>query len=174
MKLELEKSGDVERIFNKVVEDYPDEFQFITENTMFQFTTREVATYDDEGRTIAATASKLSNRERDLYGSDFEICVYWEYWETLDDTQKERLIYHELLHCYVELDEEDESYPKYDKDERVVIGIVPHDLVVKTFKAEIEEFGLSYDDLEIAEFFYHQYKKYLETRNNKKKGNKRR
>lgn len=172
MKLEIEKSGDVERIFNSVIEKYEDEFGFLTENAIFQFTTRETPTYDEDANPIAATAQKLSNRERDLYGSDFEICVYWEYWESLTDSQKERLIYHELLHCYVDVDEEDETYPKYDKDERVVIGIVPHDLVVKTFKAEIEEFGLSSGDLQLAEFFYNQYKKYLEQHGGKKNNRK--
>ena len=161
------KSGDVERIFNMVIEEYPDDFQFLTENAIFQFTTRQDPTYDDDGNTVAATAHKLSNRERDLYGSDFEICVYMEYWETLVDEQKKRLIYHELLHCWVEPDPEDDSYPKYDKDERVVTGILPHDLVVKTFKAEIEQFGLDSGDLELAEFFHAQYEEYLAKRKQK-------
>lgn len=161
MKLQIESTGDVKRIFDMVVNKYPDEFSFLVENAVFQFTARETPTYDEDGMEIAATAQRLSNRERDLYGSDFEICVYSEYWETLDDSRKERLIYHELLHCYVEPDEDDESYPKYDRDDRVVIGMIPHDLVVKTFKAEIEQFGLAEGDLKLAEFFYKAYKKYL-------------
>lgn len=168
MKLKIDKTGDVERIFKIVTKKYEDEFSFLCENAIFQFTTREKPLYDEEGLEIAATAQKLSNRERDLYGSDFEICVYLEYWETLSDVQKERIIYHELLHCYVYPDDEDESYPAYDKDERVVISMVPHDLVVKTFQAEIEEFGLSESDLSIAEFFYKQYKKYLDNHTPKK------
>lgn len=175
MKLELEKSGSVERIFNEVIEEYPDEFEFLSENAVFQFTTREKPTYDEDGQEIAATAHKLSNRERDLYGSDFEICVYLPYWDELADEQRKRLIYHELLHCWVAEDEEDATYPAYDNDGRIIIGIVPHDLVVKTFKAEIEEFGLQSGDLPLAEFFYNQYKRYLDSKKsniNKRKGKK--
>lgn len=161
MKLRLEETGDVERIFNIVIGKYPEEFEFISENAVFQFTVRENPTYDDDGLPIAATAARLSNRERDLYGSDFEICVHLDNWEELTDAQKIRLIYHELLHCWIARDEEDEDYPAYDKDDRVIIGMVPHDLVVRTFKAEIEQFGLQEGDLQLAEFFYKQYKKYM-------------
>ena len=162
MKLQIEQTGDVERIFTRVIEKYEDDFSFLAENAVFQFTTRETATYDEDGQTIAATAQRLSNRERDLYGSDFEICVYLDYWETLTDAQKERLIYHELLHCWIAEDEESPGYPAFDRDNRIVIGITPHDLVVKTFRAEIEQFGLDNSDLSLAEFFYKQYKRYLE------------
>lgn len=166
MKLAIEETKDVEKIVNKVTLEYEEDFGYLFDNCVFQFTKRADPTYDDEGREIAATASKLSNRERDLYGSDFEICVYWPYYETLTVEQKERLIYHELLHCYIEFD--DNGDPAYDKDERVKIGCVPHDLVVKTFKQEIEEFGLSESDLAVAEFFYNQYSKYLEEKAKKK------
>lgn len=169
MKLEMEQSGDVKRIFDMVVEEYPEHFKFLTENAMFQFTTRADPKYDDDGREIAASAQKLSNRERDLYGSDFEICIYEEYWSMLTDEQKKRLIFHELLHCEVAADEDDDTYPAYDKDDRVVIYCVPHDLIIKTFKEEIIEFGLEGDDLKVAEFLHNQYEEYLQS----KKRNKR-
>ena len=171
MKLQIDKTGDVERIFKIVTEEkYQEEFEFLCENAIFQFTTREKPQYDEEGLEIAATAQRLSNRERDLYGSDFEICVYLEYWETLSDAQKERIMYHELLHCCVYEDEDDYGNPAFDNDGRIVISMVPHDLVVKTFQAEIEEFGLSESDLKLAEFFYNQYKKHLEKNGAKKHG----
>ena len=168
MKLQLETTGDVERIFNSVIEKYPTEFEFLTSNAVFQFTTREKPQYDDDGLEIAATAQRLSNRERDLYGSDFEICVYLDYWDTLSDIQKERLIYHELLHCYLYEDEENPSEPLFDNDGRLQISMITHDLVVKTFQSEIIEFGLSDSDLKTAEFFYRQYKKYLENKKQRK------
>lgn len=164
MKYELDNKNEIKKTFDAVVEEYPDIFGFVVQNANFIFTFRDKPMYDDEGNPIAAQARSVNNRERDLYGTDFEICVYEELWSQLSPAGKKRLVFHELLHCRVEPDEENEDEPAYDKDGRVVIYIEPHDLIIKTFKQEIETFGLQTMDLDVAKFLSVHYKKYKDRR----------
>lgn len=149
-----EKEYDVKDIFDAVVEKYHDDFADLVENCNFLFTFRDSKIFDDEGMEIAAQAKLISKRERDLYGYDFEILFYEELWSTLTRKQKMRLMFHELLHCQVDYDEDDNV--AVDKDGRVVTYITPHDIVVKTFQREIELFGISPADMETAVFFSKQ------------------
>lgn len=145
-----EKEYDVKEIFDAVVEKYEDDFVDIVNNCNFLFTFRDSKIYDDEGMEIAAQSKLINKRERDLYGYDFEILFYEELWNELSRKQKMRLMFHELLHCQVVYDEDDNVAT--DKDGRVVTYITPHDIVIKTFKREIELFGLSSADMENALF----------------------
>ena len=99
---------------------------------------------------IAAQSKLINKRERDLYGYDFEILFYEALWNELSRKQKMRLMFHELLHCQIDYTEDDEV--AYDKDGRVVTYITPHDIVIKTFKREIELFGIGSCDMENATF----------------------
>lgn len=164
MKHQLDNHNAIKKIFDAVVEEYPDDFDFVVRNANFIFTFRDKPMYDDEGNPIAAQAKSVSNRERDLYGTDFEICVFEELWDTLTEKGKKRLVYHELMHCRVEPSEDSEDEPSYDNDGRVVTYIEPHDLIIKTFKREIEVFGLQQMDVDVARFMSVHYKKYREAK----------
>lgn len=170
MKLQMDNKEVIKKTFDKVVEKYVDDFEFVINNARFIFTFRNKPIYDDDGNEIAAQARKVANRERDLYGVDFEICVYEELWNELSETGKERLVYHELLHCAVEMeldeDEEETGNPAYDSEGRVSVYLVPHDIVIKTFKKEIETFGLYGSDIGTAKFMALHYKNLV----SKKKG----
>jgi hypothetical protein len=164
VKFEVDRKEVIKKIFDKVIADYPDDFAFVAENAKFIFTFRDKPMRDDEGNMIAAFAKAVSNRERDIYGTDFEICVFEELWDELTAQQKEQLVYHEMLHCRVVEDEEIEGEPAYDNDGRVIIYIEPHDVIVKTFKREIEVFGLQRRDLDVSKFLALHYKKYKDKR----------
>lgn len=152
-----ENEYDVKEIFDAVAEKYHDDVADVVENCNFLFSFRDSKIYDDEGMEIAAQAKQISKRERDLYGYDFELLFYEELWTQLTRKQKMRLVFHELLHCQVDYDEDDNV--AIDKDGRVVTYITPHDIVVKTFRREIELFGISPSDMETAVFFSKQLAK---------------
>lgn len=162
MKYDLDKDNTIHQVFDKVVNANPDDFSFLIENAKFIFTFRNKPTYDEDGYEVAAYARRVANRERDIYGTDFEICVYAPLWEELSDKKRERLIYHELLHCRIDEDEDAPGIPAYDSEDRVSIYIEPHDLVVKTFQKEIETFGLEGHDLKVAKFMTNAYKAWKE------------
>jgi hypothetical protein len=123
------------------------------------FTWRDTARKDDEGRSVAARASKLGPQIRDLIGKDAMIEVFEDIWPRLSPKWRVRLIKHELRHINVVFDEES-GEPKYDKDGRIKIEIVPHDVVIKTFKAEILEYGVSTTDLPAVAFLADVHRKH--------------
>lgn len=106
---------------------------------------------DEDGLKVAAQASILSSKLRDLFAYDCQVEVSEEIWDRLSPEWRRRLMWHELRHFYVELDEET-SEPVKDKEGRVVISIVPHDVIVRTFRAEVEKFGVDTSDLPIFKF----------------------
>lgn len=152
-----EKEYDVKEIFDTVVEKYHDDFADVIENCNFLFTFRDSKIYDDEGNEIAAQAKTINKRERDLYGYDFELFFYEELWVSLTRKQKIRLMFHELLHCKVDYDEDGDI--AIDRDGRIVTYITPHDVIIKTFKREIELFGISNQDMQTALFLAKQLAK---------------
>lgn len=161
MLLVQDKTGELERVYKRVVEKYEDDFGFLANNSNFLFTWRDREQLDDEGKPIAATARVINKRERDLYGYDFEINAHKEYFDELSETEKDRLIYHELLHCVVLPDEENPDYPATDNDGRNIIFCQPHDVIIRTFKKEIERFGLRGSDIDTAKFLAKQYRNYI-------------
>lgn len=135
--LKFEKAPkEVVKIFEEIIDsDYPD----LIGNCDINYTFRTKSRTDDEGCLILADATKLSNRERDLYGFDFEICIHKKSWIELSDSGKRRLAWHELKHLVIKTDADDD--PKYDKAGRVQIALLRHDLVIRTFFEEIKRFG---------------------------------
>jgi hypothetical protein len=156
--------GDLEKIFKPLIEKH---FPNLTQ-AQFIYTYHDKPTFDDEGEPIAAFARKIPNKERDIYGPDFEISVFQEYWITLSDKQKRRLAYHELLHPRIEMEDEDSDTPALDDNGRLITWIEPHDLVIKTFKQEIEVFGLSKGDVKVAEFLSNALATYYEKKAEKR------
>ena len=96
---------------------------------------------DDEGMFVLGEAKKLSSKDRDIYGYDFEICIYKEAWNKANRKRKERIAWHELNHLIVLHSRIDEDEPRIDKAGRVLINIKPHDVIIKTFEEELIKFG---------------------------------
>ena len=94
---------------------------------------------DKEKRWLEASIRRLPSRERDVYGRDVELLVYQQWWNEKTHKQRARLIYHELLHVNIQVDEA--LTPLIDDDGRVKIEILPHDLVITGFKSEWVKFG---------------------------------
>jgi len=141
-----DSSGKIEKYAKRVMKIYyPDLLK-----ANFIYTFRNNDKFDDEGQVILAEARKIGKKERDLYSFDFEINVHADTWVDASEELKYRIIYHELKHCGLELDEE--GIPKRDENDKLVTKIVKHDLIVKTFKCEIDIFGV--DECEdVADFF---------------------
>lgn len=110
-----------------------------------------------EGRAILAMTTKEGARNRDLYGVDFRLTVAHNLWVELSKKQRARLIWHELSHMTIEYDED--GVPLRDNEGRIKLFIEPHDLVVRTFKDEVSQFGLKSDDVSTAKFMGAAYRK---------------
>jgi len=134
LKFEIDITGALGKFFTKIQNEYFPKLTPANINVIF----RTVAKTDDEGFTVLGEARKLSNRERDLYNFDFEICVHKRTWKGLDSKQRERLAWHELNHCIVKYNV---NKPKRDKAGRIMIVLRRHDIVIKTFMKEIKKFG---------------------------------
>lgn len=96
--------------------------------------------YDKESVPIIASVRKLPTRERDIYGNDVELRFNLDAWQRMSDKQRYRAIFHELLHIQIELDEHMRVIG--DDDGRVVFHLANHDVLIRTFKEELELFGL--------------------------------
>jgi len=151
-----DETGELFNIAKKIVVKDP-EFSAL-KHTRILFTWRDTPRKDDEGRPVAARASRLSPQLRDLMGKDAMIEVYEEVWKRMSPVWRARLIKHELRHISVVL--EDSGEPKRDKEGRIKIEIVPHDVVIKTFKAELEEYGISSADLPTVAFLADIYRRH--------------
>ena len=139
-------SNKSEKYYKKVMKRFFPEL--LSAEFIYSFRNNEKS--DDEGKIIVAEARKIGNKEKDLYGFDFEINMHADTWASAREEEKYRIAYHELCHCRVELDENDE--PKHDESGRIVTKMEPHDLYIKSFKSEMQLFGISKDVEELAEF----------------------
>jgi hypothetical protein len=132
-------------IFSKLIKNnFP-----LLKKANFIFVLRDNEKTDDEGNIIAGEARKISGKERDLWGFDFEICLDAEIWSKMNKADKYRLGFHELCHCGVET-EEGSTEPKFDDNGKLKTKIIKHDIWLKTFKQEIETFGFDGTDQEVA------------------------
>lgn len=142
-----DNSGKLKRVFEKVMKKhYPDLLK-----AEFLYTFRNKEKFDDEGKTILAEARRCGKKEQQIYGPDFEINVHADTWGDSSDILRYRIAFHELAHCGLKLD--DDSIPKRDDNDHLVTEMIEHDIYIKSFKSEIELFGLEGDELiESAEF----------------------
>lgn len=133
--------GNIERAVKRVIKDH-EEFQILG-CLRFLYTYKlNDPSYDKDGLPIEAITKKLSNRERDVYEKDIEICVHYDSWLDKPKDQKYQLIYRQLLSIHVEIEGKEELEIVQDDDGRVVFKIVPPDIIVKMYSKELEEFGL--------------------------------
>jgi len=154
-----DESGELFAIAKKIVKSPKNTKFHPLKNIRILFTWRDEPRKDDEGRPVAARASRLSPQMRDLLGKDAMIEVYEEVWRRMNAKWKERLIKHELRHIEVVMDEES-GEPKTDKEGRIKIEIVPHDVVIKTFQAEVNEYGISTTDMPTVQFLAGAYQRH--------------
>ena len=122
----------------------------------FLMTFRDEPRKDEEKRICAAKVKVLSPELRDLFGKDIHIEVCGPIWDDLDARWRQRVIKHELRHVRVVFDEDafnetGERVPKTDKDGRIKCSTEPHDLVMRTFEADIQEWGLSQTEFDLIE-----------------------
>lgn len=130
-------TGKLQKEFEKVIgQDFP-----LLSDVPIIYTFRDSPQYDEDGIPIAASARKINNHDRDIYGYYFEINVHRETWDDMSKEQKYRLAWHELYHCQVSYDE-DTGELIFDDNGNYITWLEPHDIVMKTFRAEIEKFGL--------------------------------
>jgi hypothetical protein len=138
MKFELD-TGEIRKVYYSVIDEY---FPFL-QCLNFLFVVRDKERFS-EGQLVIADTTKLSNRDRDLFGFDVRIETDINYWSKT--TNQSKIAYHELCHIEVEL--EDDETPKI-KDDRVVFHITPHDLCLKRFISELKLYGLTKDEEKI-------------------------
>lgn len=127
----------------------------------FQFTFRDEPRTDEDQRDIAAQIKRLSPELRDLYGFDVQLEVCEPIWRDLTDRFRLRLIDHELMHVRIvwDLKAELPKTPKTDKEGRISIEMVPHDISIKRFRAEFEKYGLSDVEMDQLSYLLELYRK---------------
>jgi len=117
---------------------------------------RRPARFDKDGFLVAGQARRMPVQARDLFKVDFVIEMARDVWKHLSKEARHRLMWHELRHCQVVLDEA--SQPERDRHGRVKIKLDSHDLVVKTFREEVRKFGTAGHEKAIAKFLRKQAK----------------
>ena len=125
------------------------------------FCFRSEPDFDDDGELVAAKASKMGTKQRDVFGYAFMIVVAHDLWKEMSKSQRLRLIWHELNHLQVQYDEDGNLMT--DAEGRVKIWLQKHDLVVRSFKDEIEKFGLDAGTAPTAKYLGRAYRTYKET-----------
>lgn len=139
--------------------------QVIKENKQFKllklvnliFCYRTPCRIDKDQQIVAGQARKMPAQARDLFMVDFLIEMAYDVWKFLGPKAKYRLMWHELNHCVVVLDES--MQPKRDRHGRIKLKIEHHDLVVKTFRDEVIKFGTAGHHNAVAKFLKSKAKK---------------
>jgi hypothetical protein len=166
MRYEIDESRSIEKALNYVMRRQHD--VLISAELRFLCIWRLDPKFDD-GKLIMAEVSKMSNRDRDIYGSDVRLEVDKTTWDTLSKEDKIKVIDHELMHIALErvgeLPEgheengpEDDRDFKYDKDGRLCFYMLPHDLDIRRFRDELMRYGLSEEENEIRKFLNKVFK----------------
>jgi hypothetical protein len=161
MKHAHDKQGVIKTLADDLLKRLP-EFKDLRDSKARIFYVWRAKPRVDDGQIVAARVSKLSSRWRDILGKDVEIEVCEGIWSKLTIHWRQRLIAHELNHVRVYRQEDNPEAFEVDNDGRLVIEIVPHDLVVRTFAAEVERYGFLVHELPMAATIakaYHRYKK---------------
>jgi len=171
VKYVQDKTGELKKVCEKVKKKKFKNDPIHFAKIQYIFWNGEQTTND--GRVMAGEARIPTPRERDLYGIDFIISMSSDIWFESSVKDKARLAFHELCHCIVLVEDEDSGkpIPKYTKQNRLAVKIRPHDINVNIFRSEIENFGLSDDELNGVINLYDTCMTY-EKKGKKKKKNK--
>jgi hypothetical protein len=126
------------------------EFKHLKE-AKFLYTFRHPPAFDSgDEKYVAGTCRSIGNKEKDVYGYDFEMCIASDVWKRLSKRQKTRLVYHELCHAEIEFDEDNK--PMRDDLGRLVTYVEPHEISIRTFKREIKKYGIDAQDVRDVKF----------------------
>jgi len=145
MRFYYDKSGKLEKIFKKVMDDNYPELSLLR----WVYTFRDSEKLDEEGLPIIASVRKLVPRDRDIFDFDIMVEMDKEQWDAMGKSKKLKVVFHELNHTEIDWDDEDEQEPAVDKNDRIKFKLKPHDIVIKRFKEELNKYGLSEDEEEI-------------------------
>jgi hypothetical protein len=144
MKFRKDK-GTLKRFFDLIQKKYFKKSSLYLVKFLYCFWEGEK--YTSDGRRVLGETRSLSPRERDLYSYDFLISIDYDYWKEATSDDKRRLALHELKHCLVITEYVNKEHiPKLDKEGRIKIKLLPHDLNVNLFLDEIEQCGLPLDE----------------------------
>ena len=176
MKFKRDKSGKLEKYVRNCIKKFRPDLECIE----FLCVWRDKEKFDD-GQLVMAEVQKLPPKYRDSFGYDVLLCVDMNAWKDLPKDEKKKVIFHELEHVKLEYDLEKsddkenktaqeifedllndelpEGEPKVDKEGRTCLKIIPHNLKIARFKAELLRFGLSPDEDAIRQFLNYVYKK---------------
>jgi hypothetical protein len=102
---------------------------------------------DKDGLLKCGQCKKRSELDRTLDAYDFVILLNKEAWPGFTAEQRERLIYHELCHAQIEVD--DNGDEKRDEAGRLVIRGRKHD--IQDFRAVVERYGWDVDLSDLAQ-----------------------
>ena len=164
MKLTIDRTGKVERLFNKIIEEHFPELSVLK----FVYAWRDKEKLDDEGVPVLAEVYKLSAKDRDLWGFDVRLEIDEERWTEKEKSEKRSVAYHELLHIVLEYEEADpekgrsKKSLKMDNEGRVCFYLTPHDVVIKRFEKEMKKYGLSDHEERVRRLLNKIHKKFEE------------
>lgn len=167
MRFNRENTDALRKCFIWVMNKYQRHQQLLSAELNILYVWRIGEKFDD-GKRVYAEVFKLSNRDRDIYGYDARIEVDAELWPTLTKQQKVRIADHELMHIMIEREgeldddieensEDDTRDFRYDKEGRLCFHLVPHDVDIRRFTAEIMEYGLEEGEDELRKFLNTAY-----------------
>lgn len=101
---------------------------------------------DKDGRLVLGQARKATDLSRELVDYDFIILLNYQVYTSREfsDAQREALLDHELCHCQIALDKDEE--PIEDDKGRRVYRMRKHD--IEEFREIVQRHGLYKNDLE--------------------------
>jgi hypothetical protein len=154
-----DSSGKLEDIANKIIKKEP-EYSLLKHLNILYIWREGKPRKDDGGNFIAAEVSILSKKINDIFNYDVQVEVCQDIWDKLSPSWRTRLLWHELYHIYVESEEDDSGklIPLKDPDGRIILRLNPHDISLKTFRAEIDKFGIDVGEINTLKFIAKKYK----------------
>ena len=139
-----DKSGELEKLATSVLSEDGDDLGRL-DTIKILYAWRDPPRYDQaRARLVRGEAKKLSTRERDLFGYDACVIMAQKVWKELSESQRRRLMWHELYHIEVQLDHSGE--PDLDDHGRIKIRLRRHDLNMERFSEELEKFGFEAEE----------------------------
>jgi len=109
-----------------------------------QYMFRSEASISDD-KVIAGRCIKVDDRNRTIHAYDFIIEIAYDLWETATDEFKEALMDHELGHCGLRVNPDDEQDILYDDAGRPKTYIKTHS--IEEFEEVLERHGAYHKNL---------------------------
>lgn len=161
LKFWKDRSGVLEDIsLNLILNKYPS-----VEPLKINYVWRNKPEEKSDNYIVKAMIKKYNTRDYGVFGFDVHLEVCARHWLIMSEKERVRLLDHELRHLSVRINED--GSPFKDSTGRIVVDIVPHDIVVMTFIDEIEEYGIGKDLEPLAKVILREHKRRSETVGNK-------